>query len=105
MVELSTLTGAVVIALGKKHGGLFSNSDDLCKDLRKAGKEVDEELWRLPVDEYHHELIKSKHADITNAPGKIDAASSQAAAFLESFVEKGVNWAHLDIAGTSKKAE
>lgn len=57
------------------------------------------------MDEYHHELIKAKHADITNSPGKFDAASSQAAAFLESFVEKGVNWAHLDIAGASKKSE
>ena len=82
MIELSTLTGAVVIALGKKHAGLFSNSDRLANSLTEAGKEVNEEVWRLPVDEYHHELIKSKHGDITNSPGKIDAASCQAAAFL-----------------------
>lgn len=54
MVELSTLTGAVVIALGRKHAGLFSNSDELCNHLTQAGEEVDEELWRLPVDDYHH---------------------------------------------------
>lgn len=76
------MTGAVVVALGKKHAGLFSNSDDIAVTLNTAGTEVNEEMWRLPVDEYHHEIIKTKHADITNSPGKIDAASSQAAAFL-----------------------
>lgn len=55
----------------------------------------------MPVDSYHHDMIKSKHADITNSAGKPDAASSQAAAFLERFVEKGVNWIHLDIAGAA----
>ena len=101
MIELSTLTGAIVIALGKKHAGLFSNSDELTRKFMEAGKQVKEETWRMPVDEYHHEIIKAKHADISNAPGKPEASSSQAAAFLESFVEKGVNWIHLDIAGTS----
>ena len=55
----------------------------------------------MPVDEYHHDIIKAKQADISNAPGKPEASSSQAAAFLERFVEKGVNWIHLDIAGVS----
>ena len=55
----------------------------------------------MPVDSYHHEIIKAKTADITNSAGKGDAASSQAAAFLENFVEKDVKWAHIDIAGTS----
>jgi leucyl aminopeptidase len=56
----------------------------------------------MPIDEYHHELIKSTHADITNSSGQSEAGSSQAAAFLEKFVEKGVNWIHLDIAGVHK---
>ena len=55
----------------------------------------------MPVNEYHHELIKHKYGDITNSSGKIEASSSQAAAFLESFVEKNVKWVHLDIAGAS----
>lgn len=101
LIELSTLTGAIVVALGKKHAGLFSNSDEFAQQVLKAGKEVGEEAWRMPVDSYHHDLIKSKHADITNSAGKPDAASSQAAAFLERFVEKDVSWIHLDIAGTS----
>jgi leucyl aminopeptidase len=54
MVELSTLTGAIVIALGRKHAGLFSNSNQLCSDLIGAGEEVEEQLWRMPLDEYHH---------------------------------------------------
>lgn len=82
MIELSTLTGAIIVALGKKHAGLFSNSDNLAIDFIRAGQQVGEESWRMPVDEYHHELIKSKHADITNSPGKPEAASCQAAAFL-----------------------
>lgn len=55
----------------------------------------------MPIDEYHHDIIKSKHADISNAPGKPEGSSCQAAAFLERFVEKGVDWIHLDIAGTA----
>ena len=103
MIELSTLTGAIVIALGKKHAGLFSNSDELSNALIEAGRQVKQESWRMPVDEYHHELIKAEHADISNAPGKPQASSCQAAAFLEKFVEKDVKWIHLDIAGTSNK--
>ena len=93
-----------MIALGKKHAGLFSNSDDLSGRLIDAGKQVFEESWRMPVDEYHHEIIKAKHADISNAPGKPEASSSQAAAFLERFLEKDVEWIHLDIAGTSNES-
>lgn len=103
MIQLSTLTGAIVIALGNKHAGLFSNSDSLATKFMEAGRQVDENSWRMPVDEYHHELIKAKHADITNSSGKTEASSSQAAAFLQRFVEKDVNWIHLDIAGSSNK--
>lgn len=67
------------------------------------GEEIEEKAWRLPVEDYHYELIKSKQADITNASRKPDASASQAAAFLKCFVEEGVNWAHLDIAGTGER--
>ena len=100
MLDMATLTGAVVIALGKNRAGVFSNSDQLAGELAKVGEEIGQKTWRLPIDDYHHDLIKAKHADITNASRKTEAHSSQAAAFLEKFVEKGVNWAHIDIAGT-----
>ena len=64
---------------------------------------MEEKAWRLPVEDYHYELIKSKQADITNSAGKPAAGASQAAAFLKCFVEEGVNWAHLDIAGTGER--
>ena len=100
MLDMATLTGAVVIALGKNRAGVFSNSDQLAEELSRIGEEIGEKTWRLPIDKYHHDLIKAKHADITNASRKTEAHSSQAAAFLENFVEKGVSWAHIDIAGT-----
>jgi leucyl aminopeptidase len=79
---LSTLTGAIVVALGKKHAGLFTNSDELSTKLIQTGDNISEKLWRMPVDTYHHDMIKPKTADLTNSPGKGDAGSSQAAAFL-----------------------
>lgn len=78
------------MALGKERAGLFTNSDELADKLIKCGSQVDEPLWRMPVDEYHHDLVKPKFADLTNSPGKPDGASSQAAAFLNRFVEPGV---------------
>ena len=82
LIELSTLTGAIVIALGKKHAGLFSNSDELSSKLISVGNEIGEKLWRMPVDSHHHDIVKAKTADLSNAPGKPEASSSQAAAFL-----------------------
>ena len=101
MLYMATLTGAVIIALGKNRAGLFSNSDDLVKELLGVGEEIQEKTWQLPLEEYHDELIKSKQADITNASRQPEASSCQAAAFLKRFVEPGVEWAHLDIAGTA----
>jgi leucyl aminopeptidase len=101
MIDMATLTGACVIALGKNRAGVFTNSDHLAKQLDESGTEIEELVWRLPLDEYHDELIKSKQADITNASRRPEASSSQAAAFLQKFVEKGVSWAHIDIAGTA----
>lgn len=100
---MATLTGACRVALGGNRAGLFSNSDELSSKLSEEGVKMDELVWRLPVDEYHYEMIKSKQADITNSAGKPDAAASQAAAFLGNFVEEGVEWAHLDIAGVGEK--
>lgn len=101
LIEESTLTGAMIVALGSRYAGMFGNNDDLKNSLREAGKQANEEVWEMPVNEYHHELMKcGDKADLTNHPGKTEAGSSQAAAYLECFVEEGVRWIHLDIAGT-----
>ena len=82
MIELSTLTGAVVTALGHKFAGLFGNSEELMCELKKAGKQSHEEVWEMPLVDYHRDLVKHKFGDITNSSGKTEASSSQAAAFL-----------------------
>lgn len=101
LIELSTLTGAIIIALGKERAGLFTNSAALTSSLLERGEQMEELLWHMPVDEYHAEMIKPKTADLTNSAGKPDGSSCQAAAFLRNFVEKGVKWAHIDIAGVA----
>jgi leucyl aminopeptidase len=101
LIELSTLTGAIIIALGKQRAGLFTNSSTLTSRLLEGGEQIEELLWHMPVDDYHAELIKPKTADISNSPGKSEGSSCQAAAFLRNFVEKGVDWAHIDIAGVA----
>jgi leucyl aminopeptidase len=105
LIELSTLTGAVVTALGSYYTGLFTNDKELSKTLRKVGEKVHEYSWNLPCNEYHKKLVSPKHCDLTNSSGKSEAASSQAAAFLKSFVEEGTKWVHLDIAGTAMVAK
>lgn len=101
MIELSTLTGAIVTALGHKHAGLFTNNQELGEQLVAIGKQVHQKSWIMPLQDYHRDLIKHKFADITNSTGKSEASASQAAAFLENFVEKDTKWIHLDIAGTA----
>ncbi len=98
MVDLATLTGAMIIALGKEHGGMFANDDGLAQSLIDAGLAVNEKLWRFPMSEAYDKLIDSPIADIKNV-GPRDAGSITAAQFLKRFVEPGVKWAHLDIAG------
>jgi leucyl aminopeptidase len=98
MVDLATLTGAMIISLGKEHGGLFSNDDTLAQGLLDAGLSVNEKLWRFPLADAYDRLIDSQIADIRNV-GPRDAGSITAAQFLKRFVEPGVKWAHLDIAG------
>lgn len=102
LIELSTLTGAIISALGHRFAGLFTNDEGLKNDLIAVGKKVREESWHMPIDDYHRDIIKHKEADITNLPARSgEGGSSQAGAFLEHFVEKGTKWIHLDIAGTS----
>ena len=98
MVDLATLTGAMIISLGKEHGGVFSNDDGLATALVSAGLSVNEKLWRFPLGEAYDRLIDSPIADIKNV-GPREGGSITAAQFLQRFVEPGVKWAHLDIAG------
>jgi leucyl aminopeptidase len=98
LVDLATLTGAMLIALGTEHGGLFSNNDTLAGELTAAGTETGEKLWRMPLGDAYDRLIDSPIADIKNV-GPREGGSITAAQFLQRFVEEGVEWAHLDIAG------
>ena len=98
MIDLATLTGAIMVALGQEHAGLFSNNDELADRLIKAGKETGEKVWRLPLGPAYDKLIDSKFADMKNTGGR-HGGSITAAQFLQRFVNK-VPWAHLDIAGT-----
>lgn len=104
LIELSTLTGAMITALGHSQAGLYTNDEGLCKDLKDAGEKVHELCWHMPVTEYHRKLISPKHCDLTNLSRAGEAGSSQAAAFLKAFVEPGTKWVHLDIAGTAMVA-
>lgn len=99
MVNLATLTGAVLVALGNLHAGLFSNDDALSEKLLAAGLATNERLWRLPMGKDYDKMIDSKFADMKNSSGR-HAGSITAAQFLKRFV-KDTPWAHLDIAGTA----
>ncbi len=98
MVDLATLTGAMVITLGHEYAGIFSNNDQLAGQLIKAAEESGDKLWRQPLAEAYDRLIDSPIADMKNV-GPREAGSITAAQFLQRFVEDGVAWAHLDIAG------
>ncbi|WP_400769320.1 leucyl aminopeptidase [Methylosinus sporium] len=98
IIDLATLTGAILVALGQEHAGLFSNNDELAGRILEAGKATGEKLWRLPMGPAYDKLVDSKFADMKNTGGR-HAGSITAAQFLERFVDK-TPWAHLDIAGT-----
>jgi leucyl aminopeptidase len=100
IVDLATLTGAIVIALGEEATGLFSNDDRLSQELTRAGERTGERIWRMPLYPEHTEAMRSKLADIRNSSGHRRASSSTAAAFIQFFI-KDLPWAHLDIAGTA----
>ena len=106
IVDLATLTGAIIVCLGEEYAGLFSNNDNLSEKLFKAGNSVDEKVWRLPLHENYDKLINSKIADVQNINYSGGAGSITAAQFLQRFILNKTPWAHLDIAGMafSKKA-
>jgi leucyl aminopeptidase len=99
MINLATLTGAIMVALGQHHAGLFSNNDELSERLTAAGLATQERLWRMPLGPDYDKLIDSKNADMKNIGGRY-GGSITAAQFLKRFV-KDTPWAHLDIAGTA----
>jgi leucyl aminopeptidase len=98
IVDLATLTGAMIVSLGNEYGGLFSNDDALATALTAAGEEVGDKLWRFPLAAAYDKLIDSQIADMKNV-GPRGAGSITAAQFLQRYVEEGTKWAHLDIAG------
>ena len=99
IVDLATLTGAIIVSLGSEYAGLFSNDDKLSKQLLTAGEKVDEKLWRMPLHKNFDKLIDSKNADMQNINYVGGAGSTTAAQFLQRFILKKTPWAHLDIAG------
>ena len=106
IIDLATLTGAIIMALGEEYAGLFSNNDELSKNIFKASEAVNEKVWRLPLHKNYDKLINSTIADVQNINYAGGAGSITAAQFLQRFILKKTPWAHLDIAGMafSKKA-
>jgi leucyl aminopeptidase len=100
IIDLATLTGAIIVALGTSRAGLFSNNDKLAEQLFKTGAKVGEEVWRLPMGEVYDKQINSDIADMQNIGKEREAGSITAAQFLQRFVNN-VPWAHLDIAGVA----
>ena len=99
VIDLATLTGAIIVALGAEVAGLFSNNDELAQRLAAAGEASGEKVWRMPLGVSYDKLIDSKFADMKNTGGR-SGGSITAAQFLQRFV-KETPWAHLDVAGTA----
>ena len=99
IIDLATLTGAIIVSLGSEYGGLFSNNDKLSKELIDAGEKTDEKLWRMPLHKNFDKLMDSKNADMQNINYVGGAGSTTAAQFLQRFILNKTPWAHLDIAG------
>jgi leucyl aminopeptidase len=99
IVDLATLTGAIIVALGKEHAGLFCNDDRLAGELSAAGEATGEKVWRMPLGKAYDKLIDSKNADMKNIGGR-HAGAITAAQFVQRFI-KDTPWAHLDVAGTA----
>jgi leucyl aminopeptidase len=99
MVDLATLTGAIIVAIGHEYAGMFANDDQLAKRLSAAGEETGEFVWRMPLAKEYDKLIDSKFADMKNTGGRFGGAIT-AAQFIKRFVDDKTPWAHLDIAGT-----
>ncbi|MFA5040459.1 MAG: leucyl aminopeptidase [Bdellovibrionales bacterium] len=101
IVDLATLTGAITLALGREYAGLFSNDDMLSEQLTKAGKSVEENLWRFPMGEAYDKKLDSPVADMRNVADNGEGGSITGAQFIQRFVKKGTAWAHLDIASVA----
>ncbi len=99
IIDLATLTGAIIVSLGSEYAGLFSNNDKLSKELGDAGNQVGEKVWRMPLNQNYDKLIDSKNADMQNINYVGGAGSTTAAQFLQRFILNKTPWAHLDIAG------
>ncbi len=99
IIDLATLTGAIIVSLGSEYAGLFSNNDKLSKQIYDAGQKVGEKVWRLPLHKNYDKLIDSKNADMQNINYVGGAGSTTAAQFLQRFIINKTPWAHLDIAG------
>jgi len=106
IIDLATLTGAIIISLGEEYAGLFSNNEELSKNIFESSKKVNEKVWRLPLHKNYDKLIDSTIADVQNINYAGGAGSITAAQFLQRFITEKTAWAHLDIAGMafSKKA-
>ena len=100
MIDLATLTGAIIVALGHEYAGMFCNDDKLAERLTKAGTETGEGVWRMPLGAAYDKMIDSKFADVKNTGGSRWASAITAAQFIKRFVDDKIPWAHLDIAGT-----
>jgi leucyl aminopeptidase len=98
IIDLATLTGAILISLGHEWAGLFSNNDELASQLQHVGEEAGDRLWRMPLGEPFDRLIDSPIADMKNV-GPREGGSITAAQFIQRFIENGVRWAHIDMAG------
>lgn len=102
MINLATLTGAILVALGTERAGVFSNNDDLAMQIANASDTTKEKTWRLPLAPEYDKLLDSPNADMKNIGGRL-AGSITAGQFLQRFVGKGIPWAHIDVAGTAMK--
>jgi len=100
VIDLATLTGAAIVALGSTYAALFANDDEWAEAVRRAAERAGEPAWRLPLHDEYREMVRGRVADLTNLTEKRKAGPITAAAFLEGFAD-GVPWAHLDIAGTA----
>ena len=99
IVDLATLTGAIIVCLGSEYAGLFSNDDKLSKQIFESGEKVEEKVWRMPLHKNYDKLMNSKNADVQNINYVGGAGSTTAAQFLQRFILNKTPWAHLDIAG------
>ena len=100
VINLATLTGAIIVALGHENTGVFSNDDELCNAFLKAAAAEGEGAWRMPMGQAYDDKLKSRIADMMNVGGR-EGGASVAAQFIKRFIKDGMPWIHLDIAGTA----